>query len=213
MIELKIKGVTANPAGHYQVVWLADLEDNLCFPFLTGADEASSICTGLMGTRGRKASMHEVIGELIERSDVRLLRVNMLEAPGDEISPEVVFAVDGAEFRFATKLSDALAMALRCDAPIYLSEVLLARAARAGNFAMNLELTYEGEPEARYSEEAVGAAIDALLAKVGFPGDSPQNKRMGLERALERAIRLENYREAARIKGEIDRLIRDEDPV
>ena len=217
MIEMTIVGLAIDPSRYLQVVWLWSLHDRAALPILIGDTEATAIYLAQADKPPPRPLTHDLIKTILDHFDAQVKEVQIVDLKDGIFYAEFVFSCGEEKLHLDARPSDAIALALKYRAPIYLSEAVLSQA------GYTIKQTEEGvfyaEPldrsqEPAVSEEAVKAAIDALLKEVGIEAfeesveeiDDPKARLKVLERRMEQAIKLERYEEAKRIRKEIERI-------
>lgn len=128
-------------------------EPHRILPIVVGGLEATAIVLGVTDTETPRPITHDLLASLVEHFGARLDRVEVTELDGSTFHADLVLdAVDGAS-RVDARPSDAIALAIRVHAPLFVSEEVLDAAAA--------ELVDEepegGEPP---DPEAIEAEVD-----------------------------------------------------
>jgi hypothetical protein len=124
-IEVQIEGVFAaeNSGQISRFVLLSDGTRKL--PILIGPPEATAISLPLEGTRPDRPLTHDLLRNVLDRLNVGLDRV-VIDDLWNTIYYAKLYIKKGAEeFEIDARPSDAIAMAIRFDAPIFVSEGIL----------------------------------------------------------------------------------------
>ena len=215
MIEMKIHGMTTKPGTHLQILWLGDLHDNVMFPILTGSIEAASVYAALTGKKPLHPLAHDLVVAILEHFGTRVEEVRIVAAQNNDICADLVIGSGKEQMHLEARPSDAIALALRFAAPIYISETVLANSGYAAVQEGRGPCAglAQGTQQAPVSAEAVSMAIDELLRETGIEEQgqaSPQEALQMLEKRLKLAIKLEHYEGAACLQQEIERLKREQ---
>jgi len=133
---MTVAGVTLDPVTKSPVVVLRDRESGNVVPIWIGILEANAIAFALDGTELPRPMTHDLMKSILDATGTRLLDVEI-----GEIRDNTYFALlhlegSGGNLRIDARPSDAIALALRCGAPILVSESVLAQSsipAPAGN--------------------------------------------------------------------------------
>ena len=105
-IEMKIRGLVMDPSTHAPIVILKDLESDTVLPIWVGLYEANAIALEIEKASTPRPQTHDLL-----RNDTFYAVVWMRQ--------------DGESITIDARPSDAIALALRCDCPIYVSEEVL----------------------------------------------------------------------------------------
>jgi len=119
LIQMKVAGLTIDPVTNTPIVILKDTEESKTLPIWIGLFEASAIATELEKIGFSRPMTHDLLNQVIKGLDVR---VSMIEI--NDLRDNTFFAVihllkDGANIKIDSRPSDAIALALRADAPIF----------------------------------------------------------------------------------------------
>lgn len=184
MIPVKIKGLSLSNMGF--VVLLKAEQDPRTVPIFIGGAEAQSIAIHLDKVELPRPLTHDLFKNVLDCLECRLKRIVVNDIADNTFYGVLVFERDGKEFEVDARPSDAIALAVRCGAPMYVMKKVLDQA------GIVLQ-----EPK------------DEGAAKSGAPDDAPDGApATGLARLkedLEKAISQERYEEAARLRDEIKR--------
>jgi len=187
-VQLEVLGLSANPAsqGTYALV-LKEMEGVRRLPIVIGTPEAMAISNELEGTPRPRPMTHDLLKNAIEALDASVISVFI-----HDLSDQTFYALiqlDRNDVELDSRPSDAIAIALRFNAPIFIADHLLDEAGFSPD-----EL--EGVVEEQGSSEK---EIEIDKAK-------PRTRREILEEYLQRAIEQEEYEKAAQIRDEIEKL-------
>jgi bifunctional DNase/RNase len=127
-VEVKIRGLLMDPVTNMPIVVLKDMTGESVLPIWVGVFEANSIALEIEKTRAERPISHDLIKNMLDgfRAAVRKVSITAIE---DETFYAVVWVErEGHMHAFDARPSDALALALRCDAPIYVDIDVLHKA-------------------------------------------------------------------------------------
>ncbi|MBF2034866.1 MAG: bifunctional nuclease family protein [Leptolyngbyaceae cyanobacterium T60_A2020_046] len=128
MIEMKVAGIALDAISRNPVVLLRDTADRRALPIYIGQDQAKSIISALENQQAPRPLTHDLFVNLLEDWDMSLERV-VIHALRDNTFYALLTLVQG-ELRkeLDARPSDAIAIALRTDAPIWVMEEVIADA-------------------------------------------------------------------------------------
>jgi len=139
--EMLVAGVTVDPVTKSPIVILRDRENRLALPIWIGALEANAIVLAIEGVETARPMTHDLLKSLLEKTGARLRQVEITEIRDNTFYALLHLERGGGSVSLDCRPSDAIALALRCDAPILVAdEVLLS--------ALPIEKV-EGLPEGR----------------------------------------------------------------
>ncbi|MEE8358566.1 MAG: bifunctional nuclease family protein [Candidatus Hydrothermarchaeales archaeon] len=123
---VKIEGVfVANsPEGNNPVVFLEN-EDKRLLPIHVGAAEAFSIHTALEQMPYPRPLTHDLLVSVLDRLDSKVGKVIIDDLNDGIFFARLIVKKNGEEFEFDTRPSDAVALAVRTDAPIFVSRKIM----------------------------------------------------------------------------------------
>jgi uncharacterized protein len=129
LVEMVVESVRVHMLSNRHVVILKDVEHDRYLPIWIGAWEASAIAMRLQGVSAERPLTHDLFVAALEQLGVRLDRVVVSELADETYHARLFLDRDGSEVEIDARPSDALALAVRCEAPIFAAEEVLAQAA------------------------------------------------------------------------------------
>ena len=123
--EMKVAGITVDPFTNTPIVILKDLEEQDVLPIWIGLLEASSIATALENVQTPRPMTHDLIKSLLLGLNTGLRKVVVSELKDDTFFAVIWLDREGELISVDSRPSDALALALRLDCPIYVEETVL----------------------------------------------------------------------------------------
>ncbi len=129
-VEVEVAGLTIDPFTNMPIVVLRDPAGNQQLPIWIGLVEASAIATQLEKIELARPMTHDLLKTLMEKTGTRLTRVEVATLKDDTFFAELHLLIDGKEQVLDSRPSDAIAIALRTNAPIFVSQEVLAAARR-----------------------------------------------------------------------------------
>ncbi len=167
------------------VVLLKSSEDERTLPIFIGAAEAQSIAIHVNEVDVPRPLTHDLLKNLLDFLECRLHRVEVVRIEDGTFFAELVMERDGEAVRIDCRPSDAIAVALRVGAPLFVDEAVMAEAGRVA--------------EADQAE----SGSEGIKDQKGRPRLTPREL---LERQLKKAIKDERYEDAARLRDQIKHL-------
>jgi len=127
-VEVAVEGVffTESKGAIQRFVVVSDGERKL--PIMSGGFEATAISMALEGTQPDRPLTHDLIRVLLEKAGTRVLRVVIDDIWNKTYYAKLHLEHDGEEFQVDCRPSDAIAIALRCEAQILVSDGILEQA-------------------------------------------------------------------------------------
>jgi hypothetical protein len=130
-VEMKIRGWMMDPSTNMPIVVLKDVASDTVLPIWMGIFEANAIATEIEKLAWPRPTTHDLLRNLIENMNYRLDRVVITELKDDTFYAilwlsQIGEVTDGEVMIMDARPSDAIALALRADCPIYVAESVLA---------------------------------------------------------------------------------------
>ncbi len=123
---MQIYGVSFDMVGKQPIVLLKTAEGNRFLPIWIGHPEAAAILMKLQGAATPRPMTHDLLADLITRFDARCERVEITELRDNTFFARITINLNGTEIEIDSRPSDALALAVRTDAPIFAAEEVIA---------------------------------------------------------------------------------------
>ena len=199
LIKLSIKGISYSQtqSGAYALV-LSEEEGTRTLPIIIGAFEAQSIAIALeTEIRPPRPLTHDLFKTFSDRFLITVKEVIIHKLVDGVFFSSLVCERDGIEEVIDARTSDAIAIAVRFEAPIYTYENILEK---AGVF-LKLEEEFGIEDDSESEEDSLD--LDDLVAKKESTFSDVSLKE--LHNQLNDAVADENYELAAKIRDEISK--------
>jgi bifunctional DNase/RNase len=142
-VEMFVGGLVLDPATQAPIVVLKDESGQVTLPIWIGIAEATSIASAIKQVTMARPLTHDLFYELLLELGMTVQRIMITELRDSTYFAELVLGQGERALILDSRPSDAIAMALRASAPIYVARHVLDQAQVA--FA-NQERTPEGEP-------------------------------------------------------------------
>lgn len=198
LIQLTIKGISYSQtqSGAYALV-LSEMEGTRTLPIIIGAFEAQSIAIALeKEIRPPRPLTHDLFKTFADRFLINVKQVIIHKLVDGVFFSSLICERDGSEEVIDTRTSDAIALAVRFEAPIYTYETILEK---AGIYLKNEEEIPMEEVEFESDE-----IVAETLSKQSVEKISEKDLKE-LHKELDNAVANENYELAAKIRDEISK--------
>jgi bifunctional DNase/RNase len=133
LVEMVIESVRVHMLSNRHVVILKDPEGDRYLPIWIGAWEASAIAMRLQGLAAERPLTHDLFAAALDRLGVRVERVVINELTDETYHARIHLERDGVQVEVDARPSDALALAVRAEVPIFAADEVLAQAALAAD--------------------------------------------------------------------------------
>jgi bifunctional DNase/RNase len=134
-VEMKIRGLMMDPVTNMPIVILRDVSGNSVLPIWVGVYEANAIALEIEKVSTPRPMTHDLIKSLLLGLNTALRKVVVSELKDDTFYAVIWLDRDGEIISVDSRPSDALALALRLDCPIYVEETVLKSSSKAANTA------------------------------------------------------------------------------
>lgn len=128
MVQMKVKVVGLDQNTMVPVVIITDRDEKGFIPIVIGPAEAGAISEGMEGRKRPRPMTHDLLKNLIETLGAKVDRIVIHDLKEETYYAHIRLKTPNGEVDVDARPSDAIALALRTDAPIFVSEELAARA-------------------------------------------------------------------------------------
>jgi hypothetical protein len=143
--ELSIESIRLSLMNYQRVVILREKDADRYLPIWIGPAEADAIAVRLQDVSVARPLTHDLLRNLIEQLGGRVSYIVVNDVANDTFFARIVLEVNGETMEVDSRPSDAIALAVRVEAPIYAEEAVLDRA--------GVVLDEEGQPHTGDREE------------------------------------------------------------
>ncbi len=130
MIEVNIDSVRISLMSQHRVVVLREENSERYLPIWIGAPEADAITLRLQGVQVERPLTHDLLAHSISAMGAEVQYVTVSDLRSDVFYAELVLEYNERELRIDARPSDALALAVRAEVPVYVSEKVMNAAGR-----------------------------------------------------------------------------------
>ncbi|GBD05091.1 hypothetical protein HRbin20_00668 [bacterium HR20] len=210
-VKVEVIGLSASTGsnGAYALI-LKETSGERRLPIVIGAPEAQAIAAQMEGIKPTRPMTHDLLKNIIEQAGGTVSEVCIVELRESIFYAQIT--IEGLDLQVDARPSDAIALALRFDAPIYVMDSVLDE---AGVIPEEVDILDDDDLDEEDDDDD-----DDLLRLLRQHEEESQEERPSrsapssrleqLQRELDKAIREEDYERAARIRDEIRRLTSSE---
>lgn len=175
-VELNVHDMssTLQPADAYALV-LEEINGNRKLPIIIGSLEAQAIRVVMMGYKTPRPLTHDLFLTLTREIGAKLKKVLIYKVKDGVYYSYLFIENEGKEIKIDSRTSDAIALAMRCECPIYTTNEII-----------------ESEQLQDMGTKGFSVSVNVVDLKV-------------LKEALAKAVEEENYEQASRLRDEIIR--------
>jgi len=124
-VEMKIRGLMMDPVTNMPIVILKDTSGDAVLPIWVGIYEANAIALEIEKVSTPRPMTHDLIKNVLVGLDTQVHKVVVTELKEDTFYAVIWLDRNGELISVDSRPSDALALALRLDCPIYVEETVL----------------------------------------------------------------------------------------
>ncbi len=151
--EMKVSGLTVDPFTNTPIVLLKDLEEKEIVPIWIGFFEASAIATQLEKVQLSRPMTHDLIKSILDTLGVKVVKIEVNDLRENTFYATIHLDMDGVKYAIDARPSDAIALALRTNSPIFVKEEVIEKSRK-----IDLRQQKEGE-------EALDEFLEGLSPK------------------------------------------------
>jgi uncharacterized protein len=122
MREMTLYGVSFEPVGKQPIVLLKTADDDKFLPIWIGHAEAAAILMKLQGATPARPMTHDLLTDVVNELQGEVVKVTVTELRENTFYARITIVQDGREVEIDSRPSDAIALAVRCDAQIFVDE-------------------------------------------------------------------------------------------
>src|SRR5579872_5088281 len=122
MQQMHVYGVSFDLVGKQPIVLLKTMEGNRFLPIWIGHSEAAAILMKLQNAAPPRPMTHDLVTDMLSQLDVSIVQVAVTELRENTFFAQVTIRQDGSELEIDSRPSDAIALAVRTDAPIFVAD-------------------------------------------------------------------------------------------
>ena len=185
MLELTIDGIRVSLMNQQRVVILRVKDTDKYLPIWIGPGEADAIALKLQNVSVPRPLTHDLLSDVISSLDAQVDRIVVSDLSDDTFFAKIVLQVNGSTMEVDSRPSDALALAVRTESPIFAEDAVVEKAAimldaETGR-AVHVDEGEESEPRPVTEEErAKLSAFEDFIGSLDLDlgqGDTPQQRR------------------------------------
>ena len=178
------------------VVLLEGDQDERSLPIFIGAAEAQSIAIFINGGEITRPLTHDLMKNMLDFMECRLMRVEITDIKEETFFAQLIIDQDGTIIEMDCRPSDAIAISLRCSAPIYAAKDVIEKVGHIFNDEDFGNIPHQNI-SARMAQKQHAKNVSMIHKR--SPIDSLKAKQ-------DRAVKEERYEDAARLRDAIEHL-------
>ncbi|HET8894039.1 MAG TPA: bifunctional nuclease family protein [Gaiellaceae bacterium] len=151
-----IYGVSFDLVGKQPIVLLKTADGNKFLPIWIGHAEAAAILMKLQSQAPPRPMTHDLLSDMLEQLGATISRITVTELRENTFFAQIIVTQDGQEIEIDSRPSDAIALAIRAEAPIYAADRVIEESA----------IEFEGEEVTEEQLEEEVAKFKSFLEQV-----------------------------------------------
>ena len=148
-----IYGVSFDLVGKQPIVLLKTADGNKFLPIWIGHPEAAAILMKLQSQAPPRPMTHDLLSDMLEQLEAQVVRITVTELRENTFYAQITVQQDGREIEVDSRPSDAIALAIRAEAPIFAADDVIEESA----------IEFEGE---EVNEEEIVSEFKQFLEHV-----------------------------------------------
>jgi bifunctional DNase/RNase len=124
-IPMAISGITVDPLTNSPIVILKAVEGDQTLPIWIGLLEATAIASELEGIKFSRPMTHDLFRNMMDMVEIKVLKIEVCDLKNNTYYALIHFTQGEKEMTIDARPSDALALSLRVNAPIFVSEKVI----------------------------------------------------------------------------------------
>jgi bifunctional DNase/RNase len=129
MHEMVIYGVSFDLVGKQPIVLLKTAEGNKFLPIWIGHPEAAAILMKLQNASTPRPMTHDLVADILGQLNAEVIRITVTELRENTFFAQITVQLDGTEIEVDSRPSDAIALAIRAEAPIFAADRVIEESA------------------------------------------------------------------------------------
>ena len=130
MRQMTVSGLTIDPFTNSPIMILKDVDSDKAVPIWIGLLEATAIASELENIKFSRPMTHDLLKIIMENMQIQVTKVEVCDLRDNTYFALIYLNREGQEVTIDARPSDAIALALRVKAPIYVAEVVIQKARR-----------------------------------------------------------------------------------
>jgi bifunctional DNase/RNase len=148
--KVSIAGMTMDPTSNTPIIILKSEENDQAIPIWIGLLEATSIASALQNIKFERPMTHDLFKNFTELLNISIAKVEVCDLKDNTFFAKIHFISEEKTFWIDARPSDAIALALRFSAPIYVDEKVIEKSKMGDEDAEAVDESEEGKKWAEY---------------------------------------------------------------
>ena len=158
LIEVKVFGLAMDPITNTPILILKDLQGKRAIPIWIGLFEASAIATQMEEVNLARPMTHDLMNEMLKVLEVKVLQIVINDLKDNTFFATIHILKKDASITVDARPSDAIALALRAGAPIFVDEKIIEK-------STNIDFDKKMADLNKYTEEQLKEFLENLSSE------------------------------------------------
>jgi bifunctional DNase/RNase len=145
LVKMMVRGLALDPITNMPIIILKDAEDRKALPIWVGIFEANAIALELEKIATPRPMTHDLIKNILDHLGATVQQVIINDLRDNTFYAIIEISINGNRIAIDSRPSDAIAIALRVNAPIFVDETVIGK-------AKNIDVSDEKEENDRWRE-------------------------------------------------------------
>ena len=155
LVKMEIKNLMIDPINEMPIIVMVDADSKRVLPIWVGFFEANAIALKIEGVPTPRPMTHDLLKNMIDAVGAVLKRVEINKLESNTYYANLHMELDGKEFVIDSRPSDAIALALRTESPVFVEEEVL-------EAASGFEITNDPEQKEKLKKWLENLDLDSL---------------------------------------------------
>jgi len=128
--EMKVSGIAIDPVTNTPIMILREVDGEQAMPIWIGLLEATAIATEMEKIRFSRPMTHDLLRNILKEVGAGVVKIEIIDLRENTFYAIITIITRDREFQVDARPSDAIALALRTDSPIYVHETVIDKSKR-----------------------------------------------------------------------------------
>lgn len=151
--KVNIAGMTIDPTSNTPIIILKTESDDQAIPIWIGLLEATAIASALQNIKFDRPMTHDLFRNFTQILGIDIAKVEVCDLKDNTFYAKIHFASKDQNFIMDARPSDAIALALRFQAPIFVDDIVIEKSKMTDTEAEPVDKSEEGKKWAEYLEK------------------------------------------------------------
>ena len=150
--KVSIAGLTMDPASNTPIIILKSEDSDQAIPIWIGLLEATSIAAAMQDIKYERPMTHDLFKNFSDTLKISIAKIEVCDLKDNTFFARIYFVTKDGSFDIDARPSDAIALALRFSAPIFVADAVLQQSKISDGEAEAVDTSEEGKKWADYLE-------------------------------------------------------------